>query len=202
MKIISLLLILILSKGSYSQTNILQIETDDFVISFPSVQTDDHYILGIENVSSDSILIDLELGDTIERSEIVLEGKDISEVMLFQNYETSVTVMNEGPHLDLTSWKHFESEWKQLTKTASLKFYAIEYQDSERIKFPDVQIEEVKQAVLSYGGEGWYNYVKEIKSYRDYPCDVGISEITLKITYNKNSQSKTKYLVFNVAMGC
>jgi len=36
------------------------------------------------------------------------------EIKLYQSFENSITIINEGPHCDLVKWKHYNSEWKEL----------------------------------------------------------------------------------------
>src|SRR5688572_20552919 len=68
-------------------------------------------------LKQEEIAVDVELGDTIFGQAIVLVPRNGTEQKNFRiqaQYETSLTILNEGPHLDLLDWKHFRSEWSDL----------------------------------------------------------------------------------------
>ncbi len=65
-----------------------------------------------EDMSSETISIDLEPGESIENQIIVLHANPnlSAEFRLEQRFETSMSFSDEGPHLDLLDWKHYRSE--------------------------------------------------------------------------------------------
>jgi hypothetical protein len=60
------------------------------------------------------------------------EGKDFR---IQAQYQTSLTISDEGPHLDLLDWKHYESEWSDLEQLGNLKFRMPTYTDEETSAF-------------------------------------------------------------------
>ena len=61
-----------------------------------------------------------------------------------QRYETSLTIMNEGPHIDLLDWKHYISERKELETGDGLTFLSKEVSSEE---FPEVSQTEIVKTV-------------------------------------------------------
>ncbi|ENA1795703.1 hypothetical protein ABF176_002550, partial [Flavobacterium psychrophilum] len=66
----------------------------------------------LNQINKDTVNIFVELGETIENQKIKVYSQQITDLIIEQRYETSVTISNEGPHCDLNDWKHFYSEWK------------------------------------------------------------------------------------------
>src|SRR5688572_31178406 len=68
-----------------------------------------------------AVITDLELGDSVEGAilELVSEPSNLASFSVQVQYETSVTIMNEGPHLDLVEWKHYTSEWRNIERIGS-----------------------------------------------------------------------------------
>ena len=52
----------------------------------------------------------------------IVGGDNASKFRIFERYRTSMTVMGEGPHLDLVDWRHFDSEWIAWTNSTSVRF--------------------------------------------------------------------------------
>lgn len=61
-----------------------------------------------------------------------------------QQYETSLSLMKEGPHLDLSNWKHHVSPWDALEEAEANAFLSKEVASSE---FPDVSNAEIVSGV-------------------------------------------------------
>ena len=110
--------------------------------------------------------------------------------------------MDEGPHLDLIDWKHYYSEWSEL-KSLNNNYYRINsYTYEESQKFIEINMEKLKDAVLIYGDDRWYDLVRESTSLTEYPCGVKISKIFIKISGEKEQNTLDKLIIFNIPMGC
>ncbi len=199
---IFLLLSIIPSIFGEDKIKSLKLNLTDFSIVFPSIEIDKYYYLKVEQEKNDTTVISLELGDTPENKTITILGGNVEILNVYQKFETSITVMNEGPHLDLLEWNHYISDWVKLDKTDKNSFQTNGYNEEESNRFPEVSVPEIKQAVLKLGGERWYKLVSNIKSCTDYPCNVGISKIFFRIDYLKENSKHSKNLVFNIPMGC
>lgn len=152
------------------------------------------------------ITVDVELGDTIFGQAIVLVPRDGVEQKNFRvqaQYETSVTISWEGPHLDLLDWKHFRSEWSDLEQLGNLKFRMPTYTDDEASRFPTVSSKEIYQAVREAGGSEWAERVKQARGPNEYPSSVGISALRLRILVQEESEWRELHRIeFNLPLGC
>ncbi len=165
----------------------------------------------ITEASVCTIQIDLGLMDSIANL-IILHPKENIHVdfVIEQQLETSVTVMDEGPHMDLVGWKHYVSEWEKIERLDSHSFIS-SYVSSNR--FPDVTkseiIEAVKEQASSWLDDGydivdrWVRLAQQCNNVHEYPCSVSISLIRLRIKVNVKGEWKEIYQIeLNVPMGC
>jgi hypothetical protein len=159
-----------------------------------------------DKIHDDTISVRLGLVSNVSGQRYQLElSNDVSEIEVFQNYETSLTLMDEGPHVDLTEWKHYISQWKRLELEKD-SFYTLKYSQTDFEKFPEVSTVEILEAIrdkLNVQDDKWTELAKQCKNARSYPCGVSISHINLRIELTKTDGStSTKYIIFEVPMGC
>lgn len=151
----------------------------------------------------DTVYVTVELGDSPEGKIISITNKNYKRIGIFQRHENSVTIMNEGPHCDLTEWEHFYSQWRPIQALSKSKFKTLTYSESEGQLFMDIDIDDLKNTVRNKCGEEWSNDVVDIKTVNDYPASVGISRIFLKILMTDNNDKVIeKIIVFEIPMGC
>ena len=149
--------------------------------------------------------VDLEVGEEIGGRDVVLHARPgaAAEFKIEQRIETSLTVSDEGPHLDLIEWKHYQSEWVALDGLGANRFRIREVSDEDRARFPDASPEEIRAAVWSAGGEKWAELVKDVKGPHDAPASVGLSKITLRVSVKEGGGWKVIHVIdLLVAMGC
>jgi len=158
----------------------------------------------IEQIQKDTVEIYAELGETIEGQLISISSDQLTGLTVEQRYETSVTIMNEGPHCDLTDWEHFYSDWKRLQANNSGQFICDKYSEKEYEKFPEISIDDLKQKVREQCGDEWLKLVEKVKSPTEYPSGVSISRYYLRITGQRkdNEQTVTKLIIIETPMGC
>ena len=158
----------------------------------------------IDQIQKDTVEVYAELGETIEGQLISISSNQLTDLTVEQRYETSVTIMNEGPHCDLTDWKHFYSNWKPLQTNPKGQFICDKYSEKEYEKFPKVSIDNLKQKVKEQCGEEWFKLVKKVKTPTEYPSGVGVSRYYLKVTGQRkdNGQTVTKLIIIETPMGC
>jgi hypothetical protein len=159
-----------------------------------------------ERVHSDTIIVKLGLVSEISGQLYSIEpSESVKSFEIFQNYETSLTLMDEGPHIDLTNWKHFQPDWKQINIDDN-KFKTFKYSDAESNKFPSVSSTEILNAVrehLNVQDNRWTELSKKCNDANTNPCGVSISRINLKVELTKqNGTTSVKYIIFEVPMGC
>lgn len=116
----------------------------------------------------------LELGEKVKG--VLLKGD--GDFRLSQQTQSSVTVMNEGPHLDLLNWKHGISPWVILKKSDGLFLYQEQFIEKD---FPKVSKEELLKAVHKEGGERWVETAKGCKDPGSYPCGIAPSLYLFKV---------------------
>lgn len=158
----------------------------------------------LNETQKDTVYLYSELGETIEGQTVSISTEQLTNLTIEQRYETSVTIMNEGPHCDLIDWKHYDSEWKMLKSNKVGQFICESYSEKDWEKFPKIQISELKAKVKEQCGKEWYNLISKVKSPTEYPSGVGVSRYFLRLTGQRkyNGQTLTKIIIFEVAMGC
>ena len=158
----------------------------------------------IDQIQKDTVEIYTELGETIEGQLISISSDQLKGLTVEQRYETSVIIMNEGPHCDLTDWKHFYSDWKQLLTNSTGQFTCNKYSEKEYEKFPKISINDLKQKVKDKCGDKWLKLVEKVKTPTEYPSGVSISRYYLRVTGQRkdNGQTVTKLIVIERPMGC
>ena len=166
-----------------------------------------------EDLSAETITVDLALGESIEGQHILLHvmpGFEAHELKIEQRFETSVTVMDEGPHVDLTEWKHYRSKWQEIRKVAKNKFLTSDVGEEGYTKFPKVTSEEIYKAVLketkgwdAADRKWWLGQARKCKGPNDDPCAVSVSKISFRIKVREGGEWKVvKLMEFLVPMGC
>ena len=158
----------------------------------------------IDQIQKDTVEIYAELGETIEGQLISISSDQLTGLTVEQRYETSVTILNEGPHCDLTDWKHFYSDWKRLQPKSTGQFICDKYTEKEYEKFPKISIDDLKQKVKEQCGDEWFKLVEKVKAPTEYPSGVSISRYYLRVTGQRkdNGQTVTKLIVIETPMGC
>jgi hypothetical protein len=153
-----------------------------------------------------TVSVDWELYNPFEGRRVVLlpkSGQDFPNVRIAVQYETSMGVEDEGPHLDLTDWKHYRSEWKDLKQLGEREFVLPTYTEEESSRFPEVSQREIYEAVLRYGDHRWAKLVKQVQHPNEYPASVGISTLRLGILVEeKGSWRRIHVIEFQIPMGC
>jgi hypothetical protein len=148
---------------------------------------------------------ELDLGEDIENQLIILHLTPgaTRELRVEQRFETSITIMDEGPHLDLIDWKHYYSPWREIKRLGENRFLTLKTDESESGRFPKVTAAEIKQAILKAGGKEWAKLVRRIKGPNDYPSGVGVSKISFRIAVKENERWQAVMLLhFKIPMGC
>jgi len=141
--------------------------------------------------------IQIELGEEIES--ILIHG--VGKYKVFLQTETSLTVMDEGPHIDLINWKHGKSEFVEL-KIKDNEFLFVDL--SKDVDFPKFTNMELVKAVTKEAGKRWGKLAKKCKTGNTDPCAIGPSKFIFKI---QKEEAKDKFIdlgqiEFVPPMGC
>lgn len=145
-----------------------------------------------------------DLGEEIESTIIKISSEILDKIELEQRVETSITIMDEGPHCDLVDWKHFTSDWKKLKEEKKLTFRVAEYNNGETSKFPVVDMKELVNEANKRCGQRWADLAKAAKSPSDYPCEVSVSRYFIKVIgIDKRTGKKFEQVItIRMPMGC
>lgn len=118
-----------------------------------------------------------------DQFEITAELFDPSlKIKIEQRYETSIVVNDEGPHLDLYDWKHYRSNWQELSCVKKGVYKSIKISREESHRFLQVPFSEVIEAVKEKGGNRWYELAKNAGSINNPPVGVGVSKISFRVS--------------------
>lgn len=132
----------------------------------------------LEQEHHDTANVAVGLGGTPEYKYVKILQSKFQKVALFQRHENSITIMNEGPHCDLTEWKHFDSNWKEVPFIDSQNaFRTLSYSGEDWTKFISIDPKELQAVVRAHCGEFWAERAKTVKHATDYPSGVSISRI-------------------------
>jgi hypothetical protein len=182
---------------------IADIKFNEFSVSINRliIYDEDHKI---DQIQKDTVEIYADIGETIEGQLFSISSEHLSNFSVEQRYETSITIMDEGPHCDLINWKHYDSDWIPLKQNTNEQFVGYKYSASDFKKFPDISINEMKQKVKEQCGEEWFKLIEKVKTLTEYPSGVGISRFYIKITGQRKDNGKmvSKLIIIHTPMGC
>jgi len=149
--------------------------------------------------------LDFDLSISLEGAtlELLLAGAMSAAPIVQVQYETSVSIMDDGPHLDLLQWKHFTSEWRHLRPDAAGRFVLPTFTPDQKSKFPTFSAEELHAAVSKAGGERWSRLLRPGSDLSDERVASGISAIRIRIIDESENTHSRQYVVeFPIPMGC
>lgn len=154
-----------------------------------------------------SARISLELGDTIESAviEVVPHGDDDRDLLVQYQVETSMTIMDDGPHLDLVDWKHFTSDWTDLERIDARRFRMPKIESDYELasRFPAYTVDELYDAATAAGGRRWADLAREWPRVEDERVAVGISTVRIRVVAHEPEGIEPLFtLHVSVPMGC
>lgn len=162
----------------------------------------------VEKGENGDLTIHLGVGEPVALRFVLHPKPGVSATFrMEQQYETSLSLMKDGPHLDLIHWKHHVSPWETLKEAETNTFVSKEVSGSE---FPEVTNAEIVAAVkaqlsgqgYSLGGD-WADLAKKCESPNDDPCGVSISQVRLRISVKEGENWKAIQIIrLIVPMGC
>lgn len=188
------------SKPTQENNSIIRFQ--DLTVTIKGLETFDQKQL--DKVFASQAMFSADLGETLESAIVIVETDRYKNIEIYQAFETSMTIMNEGPHCDLLNWKHHTSDWRKLKEAKLNVFETIIYPANESKKFPAVTIKEVQEATRKQCGDDWAELIKDTKSVHEYPFDVGINKYFLNVnaTDKATGAKIEKEIVILIPMGC
>lgn len=163
-----------------------------------------NHALRSEPIELDTIKFAIELGNTPENKMLFIKPfVHYKKVEVYQSYETSVTIMNEGPHCDLVNWKHYRSDWFPVKFKGNNSFQTCSYSKEDWEVFVDINMADLIEKVRNQCGDPYAEMIKNIRSVNEYPSGVSISTIYLKvILIDLDDNLIEKIIAIEMPMGC
>ncbi len=186
---------------------LLLISTNTFAITQINVaaQNDKDYFQGYSFVPpyQKTTHASLDLGENLSGKIVRIAANDGANFKVHLQLETSLTIMDEGPHLDLINWKHCTTEWIKVETESDSEFILPVLENIDVACFPKVTAAEIRAEALKQGGERWANLIKQDASINDYPFGTALSMVRIKIEENIAGEWQTvTVLLFSIPMGC
>ena len=156
----------------------------------------------------------LELGDELEGTILSLSSMASPEIhRVSLQFETSMAISDEGPHIDLLDWKHCVSEWKLLPRMQGGNSYRLPGPtEAEASCFPAVTAQKIEAAVLAalrdYSFEEtrvqrWLALARGVSVPGEGPSYIGVSKVRLRIEqYVDDQWIEVTSVEFTSPLGC
>ena len=192
---ISFLLLLIISSSANADLKMIEIYSNELTQLSQSYKFHPPF--------SKELTTYLELGDNLDGQLVKLTSSGADKFRVHIQYETSLTVMDEGPHLDLIDWKHCTTEWRQVTESSPNLFTLPSENEINLDCFPSVTSKEIRDAVFKYGGERWASLLKDDVNIYTYPLATSVSSIRIRVQRLSGEKWVEDAMIsINVPMGC
>ena len=197
-------LVNILSLGN--QESLFQLRFDKIQLAFTASETwsdDAHFKV----THTDSAIVDWSLADIFEGRSFYISIIDssITNIQVSHKYQTSLSVGDDGAHLDLTNWLHYNSEFTELIINENY-FASVIYSEEEYTKFPPVTNAQILKEVVSATKSPDNKFTRRAKDCLDAnsePCSVMINQVQFKISYKTGLQeNESVFVIFNFPLGC
>ncbi|MET0580577.1 MAG: hypothetical protein ABWX88_08475 [Pseudoxanthomonas sp.] len=157
----------------------------------------------------------LELGDDPYGAVVQLDTQAKPELHAYRisvQFETSLAIGDEGPHVDLLDWKHCTSAWKIVEVGEDGGFVLPKPTEAESTCFPAATKAEIKTAVRSAlrrygmddsGGEHWLELADSVNAPGELPSYIGVSKVRVRIEKRiERSWKEVTTIELMPPMGC
>lgn len=173
----------------------LEIRPPDGESSFPG--------LVVRSVDPPTGPIELEPGDLLYGYVVTLgrTGACSGDLRLEWQYETTMAVGDDGPHLDLQDWKHFTSEWREVERRPDGLYTLPTPGVEEASRFPPFTHGELVDTVRHAGGERW-EWLVSTPEAADASTYVGVSSYRLRVVDGAAMHHPLVVLELSLPLGC
>ncbi len=222
------LLALLLLLTIFPLSTLSAAEADDGVIRFFPAATETKPLKGLEIRHQEAtgfapdtravpdgnkrLEVSLALGETADTVIRLLPAADFpSEFRVEQQYETSLSLTDSGPHMDLLDWRHHVSDWEPCQRLKENTFATRQVASEE---FPTFSRAEIVAAVREvakqwqeqgYGdGDRWEGLAAQCESAHTLPCAVGVSAVRVRILARQGAEEWRQVfeVVYSLPLGC
>lgn len=117
--------------------------------------------------------------------------------------ETSMSLGDGGPHLDLVDWKHCTTEWQALSSAGQRRFKVPALSSISTDCFPDVSTEEIRAEIFKQGGERWVEVYDQARINGYDATYIDVSTVRFKVEQQiENEWVPVTTLEMALPMGC
>lgn len=150
---------------------------------------------------SDVFLVDLEGIDYVY--EMIAE---LDNVALKYQFETSISIINDGTHCDLYGWNIGFSEWIDIShRIEEDGYFRCYWQTSvDSSYYPKMDLEEIKSYMKEHCDSSRYELIKDFDSINSFNITVEASTYNFKVSGNDPVTKEKIEKTFNlqIVMGC
>ena len=145
----------------------------------------------------------VDLGESLSSKIVRITAKAGTQFRVNVQMESSLTIMNEGPHLDLVDWKHCTTEWREAERITDSEFRIPVTEEIDQACFQEISVAEIRDEVLKRGGTRWADLIKDDASITDYPMALALSSVTVKVEeLLEDGWTVVTIIRFSIPMGC
>ena len=158
------------------------------------------------------LTVPLDLGDEVYGATLQVQPAKAGETYRVRvQYETSLGLSAEGPHLDLTDWKHCVSDWEAADALDAVSFVLPTPSAEQHACFPKYTRGELEQAVRAYAvaqgdpamADDWIPRVGEGDALGTVVPFVAISAVRVRVeVLRKGKWVEVTTVAFLPPMGC
>lgn len=159
-----------------------------------------------------ALTVPVELGDDLFGTTLQLQPVKPGETYRVRvQYETSLALGAEGPHLDLIDWKHCTSTWQPAQAVDAVSFVLPTPTAEQHSCFPAYTRAELDAAVRAHGvkqgdptlAEGWLPNLDKSDAVGAVTPYVGISTVRVRVEVKrKGAWVAVTTVEFALPMGC
>jgi len=156
--------------------------------------------------------VPVEVGDDLAGAILdIVAGAPNARYRIQLQYETSLTISDEGPHVDLLDWKHCVSDWEPVQATAPNRFVLPAPSPEQAHCFPDFTHRELvaaaRKALSAWadpaGIERWIRLLDGVRKAGDGPTYAEISKVRMRVeVFDQGRWQPVTTVEFVLPMGC
>lgn len=159
-----------------------------------------------------ALTVPLDLGDEVYGATLQVQPAKAGETYRVRvQYETSLGLSAEGPHLDLTDWKHCVSDWEPAEAVDAVSFVLPTPSAEQHACFPSYTRAELEHAVRAYAvaqgdpamADDWIPRIGEGDALGTVVPFVAISAVRVRVeVLRKGKWIEVTTVGFLPPMGC
>lgn len=188
------------TESSAEKRDTLMLNFNDFLIKFPILNT----FSNNEIVLKDTTELYLDLESELDTFLIYWKNESIISYSIQQQYQTVLSLQDEGPHVELYDWKNYTSPWSKVDSIFKGAYLVKKISKNEASQFPAFTKQELISYLASSVNANWVDKISnpETGIWSDkFWIGVGVRRILIKLML-RNGQEITKMLVVYPPMGC